>query len=80
MGVVFAANYSLIGRRRSRQQQSALGDRLHKSQDQVGSVFEGTHRIRVCIHMLIGVSAHMCMSMCICTMFIRKKQSNRATK
>jgi hypothetical protein len=39
MGVVFTANYFFSGRRRPRRQQCVLGDRLHKSQDQVGSVF-----------------------------------------
>jgi hypothetical protein len=39
MGVVFTANYSFSGRQRPRRQRCALGDRLHKSQDQAGSVF-----------------------------------------
>jgi hypothetical protein len=39
MGVVFTVNYSFSRRRRLYQQRYAIGDRLHESQDQVGSVF-----------------------------------------
>jgi hypothetical protein len=40
MSVAFMANYFFSGRRRPRQKQDALGDRLRESQDQVGSVFQ----------------------------------------
>jgi hypothetical protein len=40
IGVTFMTNYSFSGRRRPRRQRGALGDRLHESQDQAGSVFQ----------------------------------------
>jgi hypothetical protein len=53
MGVVFTANYSFSERRRPRRQRDAIDDQLHKSQDQVGSVFQ---------NMLIGVGyTYMCL-------------------
>jgi hypothetical protein len=35
--------------------------------------FEGAHMSRVCVRMFIGVSARMCMSICVCTVFLKKK-------
>jgi hypothetical protein len=35
--------------------------------------FGGTHKGRMCIHMFIGVGAHMCMRICICTVFLKKQ-------
>jgi hypothetical protein len=32
--------------------------------------FEGGHKYRVCVHIFIGVSAHTCMSICDCTVFL----------
>jgi hypothetical protein len=34
--------------------------------------FGGTHRGRVCVRVFIGVSDRMCMSICICTVFLKK--------
>jgi hypothetical protein len=39
MRVVFTANYSFSGRRCTRRQRGALGDRLRESQDQADLVF-----------------------------------------
>jgi hypothetical protein len=53
MDIVFTANYSFSERRRPRRQRDAIDDQLHKSQDQVGSVFQ---------NMLIGVGyTYMCL-------------------
>jgi hypothetical protein len=35
--------------------------------------YEGAHRGRMCVRVFIGVSAHMCMSICICTVLLKKK-------
>jgi hypothetical protein len=36
--------------------------------------FGGTHRGRVCVHVVfIGVSAHTCMIIYVCTVFLKKK-------
>jgi hypothetical protein len=34
--------------------------------------FGGAHRGRVCVRVFIGVSAHTCMSICVCTVFLKK--------
>jgi hypothetical protein len=38
--------------------------------------FGGTHRSRVCMCVFIRVSAHTCMSIYICTVFLKKKYLN----
>jgi hypothetical protein len=35
--------------------------------------FEGAHRGRVYVRVFIGVSARTCMSICVCTVFLKKK-------
>jgi hypothetical protein len=34
--------------------------------------FGDTHRGRVCVRVFIGVSAYMCISIYVCTMFLKK--------
>jgi hypothetical protein len=34
--------------------------------------FEGAHRGRVCVRVFIGVSARTYMSICVCTVFVKK--------
>jgi hypothetical protein len=34
--------------------------------------FEDTYISRVCVCVFIGMSAHTCMSICICTVFLKK--------
>jgi hypothetical protein len=33
--------------------------------------FKGAHRDSVCMHVFIGVSARTCMSICVCTVFLK---------
>jgi hypothetical protein len=35
--------------------------------------FRCAHRGRVCVRVFTGVSAHTCMSICVCTVFLKKK-------
>jgi hypothetical protein len=35
--------------------------------------FGSAHRGRVCVRVFIGVSTHTCMSIYICTVFLKKK-------
>jgi hypothetical protein len=35
--------------------------------------FKGAHRGGVCVRVFIGVSAHTCMSICVCIVFIKKR-------
>jgi hypothetical protein len=37
--------------------------------------YEGAHRGRVCVHVFVGVSVHTCMSICVCTLFLKKLYS-----
>jgi hypothetical protein len=34
--------------------------------------FRGAYRGRMCMCVFIGVGAHMCMSICVCTVFLKK--------
>jgi hypothetical protein len=38
--------------------------------------FRDTHRGRVCVRVFTWLSAHACMSICICTMFLKKCKVN----
>jgi hypothetical protein len=35
--------------------------------------FGGAHRGRMCVRVFIGVSARTCMSICVCTVFLKKR-------
>jgi hypothetical protein len=37
--------------------------------------FKGAHMGRMCVRVFIGVSAHTCMSICICIVFLKKDLS-----
>jgi hypothetical protein len=37
--------------------------------------FGGAHRSRVCVRVFIGMSAHTCMSIFVCTVFLKKIDS-----
>jgi hypothetical protein len=34
--------------------------------------FRGAHKDRVCVYVFIGMSAHMCMNICVYTVFLKK--------
>jgi hypothetical protein len=34
--------------------------------------FRGAHKGRVCVHVFIGVSTRMCLSIYVCTVFLKK--------
>jgi hypothetical protein len=34
--------------------------------------FRGAHRGRVCVRVFLGVSVRTCMSICVCTVFLKK--------
>jgi hypothetical protein len=38
--------------------------------------FGGAHKGRVYVHIFIEVSAHMYISICVCTMFLKKESSD----
>jgi hypothetical protein len=35
--------------------------------------FRVTHKGRVCVHVFIGMSVRTCMSICVCTVFLKKR-------
>jgi hypothetical protein len=39
--------------------------------------FRGAHRGRMYVRVFIGVSAHTCMSICVCIVFLKKKLKYR---
>jgi hypothetical protein len=39
--------------------------------------FGGTYRGRVCVRVFIRMSAYMCMSICVCTVFLKNRGSRR---
>jgi hypothetical protein len=39
--------------------------------------FRGAHRDRVCVHMFIGLRARTCMSICVCTVFLKNPEFMR---
>jgi hypothetical protein len=41
--------------------------------------FRGAHKGRVCMRVFIWVSAHTCMSICVCTVFL-KNENERAMR
>jgi hypothetical protein len=38
----------------------------------LAQIFRGAHRGRVCVYVFIGVSARTYMSICVCTVFLKK--------
>jgi hypothetical protein len=34
--------------------------------------FKDTYKSRICVRIFIGVSAHMCMSICVCTVLLKR--------
>jgi hypothetical protein len=42
--------------------------------------FGGAHSGRVCVRVFIKISAHTCMSICVCTMFLKKLSYNNNMK
>jgi hypothetical protein len=39
--------------------------------------FGGTYRGRICVRVFIGMSARTCMSICVCTVFLKNRGSRR---
>jgi hypothetical protein len=72
MYVVFTANYSFCERRRLVNSEMLLLIDFMNLKIKSAQSFRGAHRGRVCVRVFIGVSAHMCMSICVCTVFLKK--------
>jgi hypothetical protein len=73
MGVTFRANYSFSGRRRPVDSEALLVADFVNLKIKPAQSFGGAHRGRVCVHVFIGVSARTCMSICVCTVFLKKR-------
>jgi hypothetical protein len=72
MVVTFTTNYYFSGRRRPRRQRCALGDRLRESKIKPTQFFRDAHKDTLCVRVFIRVSAHTCMRICVCTVFLKK--------
>jgi hypothetical protein len=75
MGVAFTANYSFSWRRRPIDNEALLVTDFVNLRIKPTQSFEGAHRGRVCVHVFIGVSARTCMSIYVCTVFLKKRQT-----
>jgi hypothetical protein len=72
MSVVFMANYSFSGGDISVNSESLLVTDFVNLKIKPTQSFGCAHRGRMCVRVFIGVSAHTCMSIYICTVFIKK--------
>jgi hypothetical protein len=41
--------------------------------------FRDAHRNRVCVRVFIGMSAHTCMIICVCTVFLKNQHLHSST-
>jgi hypothetical protein len=71
MGVAFTANYSFSWRRRPVDSETLLVTHFMNLKIKLTQSFEGAHKGRVCVHVFIGVSARTCMSIYVCTVFLK---------
>jgi hypothetical protein len=72
MGVVFTANYSLVGGDVPVDSETFLVTDFVNLKIKPTQSFGGAHRGRVCACIFIGVSARTCTSIYICAVFLKK--------
>jgi hypothetical protein len=73
MCVVFTANYSFGERRCPRRQRCILGDRLREYKDQSRVSLSEVLIELGCVCVFIRVDVHTCMSIYVCTVFLKKQ-------
>jgi hypothetical protein len=69
---IFMANYSFSGMRRPIDSETFLVTDFVNLKIKLAQSFEDTYRSRMCVHVFIGVSAHMCMSICVYTVLLKR--------
>jgi hypothetical protein len=72
MCVAFMDNYFSVGGDIPIDSEMSLVTNFVNLKIKSAQSFEGTHRGRMCVHVFIGVSARTCMSICVCTVFLKK--------
>ncbi len=73
MGVIFTANYSFSGGGDiSIDSETFLVTDFVTIKIKSTQSFECAHKDRMCVRVFIGISAHICMSICVCTVFLKK--------
>jgi hypothetical protein len=71
MCVAFTANYFLVGGDVIVDSETLSVTDFMNLKIKLTQSFGGAHRGRVCVRVFIGVSAHTCMSIYVCTVFIK---------
>jgi hypothetical protein len=72
MCVVFTVNYSFSESRRLVDSNAILVTDFVNLKIKPAQFFRGAHKGRVCVRIFIGVSAHTCMSIYACTVFLKQ--------
>jgi hypothetical protein len=73
MCIAFTSNYSFSGRGNVPiDSETLLMTDFVNHKIKPTQSFRSAHRGRVCMHVFIGMSAHMCISICIFTVFLKK--------
>jgi hypothetical protein len=75
MSVVFMTNYFLVGGDIPVDSESLLITNFVNLKIKSVKSFEGAHRGRMCMSIFIGVNAHTCMSIYICTVSKKRKEN-----
>jgi hypothetical protein len=72
MGVTFMAIFLSVGGDVPIDSETLLVTDLLNLKIKPIQSFEGAHRSKVCARVFIGVSAHTCMNICVCPVFLKK--------
>jgi hypothetical protein len=72
MGVAFTAIFLSVGGDVPVDSETLLVTDLLNLKIKPVQSFECAHRSKVCAHVFIGVSAHTCMNICVCPVFLKK--------
>jgi hypothetical protein len=72
MSVAFTANYFLVGDDIFINNETILMTDFMNLKIKLIQSFRCTHKDKVCMRVFIEVNAHTCMSICICTVFLKK--------
>jgi hypothetical protein len=72
IGVAFTVNYSFSGDNILIDSKTLFVTDFVNLKIKSVQSFEVAHRSRVYVRMFIGVSAYNCMSICVCTVFLKK--------
>jgi hypothetical protein len=72
ISVAFTTNYSFSGRRHPVDSETLLVTDFVNLKIKPTQSFGCAHRGRVCVRVFIAVSAHTYVSICVCTVFLKK--------